>query len=172
MEIILQKDYKTLGYEGDICKVKNGYARNFLIPRKIAVVKNKASLRTLEQMQKNLEKKRVLRVMEAEALKGKILEITLTIPMKVADNGKLYGSVSQQVVVDALKEKGIEINKRDVHMDNHIKDLGKYEVEVKLYHSVNANIKINVINIEKEEETVVEEPVLEVQVEETVALEQ
>lgn len=156
MEIILQKDYTPLGYEGDICKVKNGYARNFLIPKKIAIVKNKASLRTLEQMQKNLEKKRALRVMEAEALKGKILEITLTIPMKVADNGKLYGSVSQQVIVDALKENGIEINKRDVHMENHIKDLGKYEIEVKLYHSVNANIKINVTNIEKEEETVVE----------------
>ena len=148
MEIILKKDFISLGYEGDICKVKNGYARNFLIPRGIAVVKNAANLKTLAQMQKSLEKKRAKRKMEAEILKGKIVDISVVIPAKVADNGKLYGSVSQQTIVDALKEKEIDINKRDVHMEKHIKELGEYEVEIKLYHSVNANIKIKVVNID------------------------
>ncbi len=157
MEVILQKDYTPLGYEGDICKVKDGYARNFLIPKKIAVVKNNATLRTLEQMRKNLEKKRAKRVMEAEVLKGKILDITLSIPMKVADNGKLYGSVSQQVIVDALKEHDIEILKRDVHMEGHIKELGSYEVEIRLYSSVNTKIKVNVVNLENQDENTKEE---------------
>ena len=147
MEVILKKDFISLGYEGDICRVKDGFARNYLIPRNIAVVKNAANLKTLEQMQKSLEKKRQKRIQEAEILKGKIVDITIDIPVKVAENGKLYGSVSQQSIVDALKEKEIEISKRDVHMDKHIKELGNYEVEIKLYHSVNAKIKVNVVNI-------------------------
>ena len=147
MEVILKKDFISLGYEGDICKVKDGFARNYLIPRNIAVVKNAANLKTLEQMQKSLEKKRQKRIQEAEILKGKIVDITIDIPVKVAENGKLYGSVSQQSIVDALKDKEIEISKRDVHMDKHIKELGNYEVEIKLYHSVNAKIKVNVVNI-------------------------
>ena len=146
MEVILKKDFITLGYEGDICKVKDGYARNYLIPRNIAVIKNAGNLKT--QMQKSLEKKRAKRKMEAEILKGKIVDISVMIPVKVAENGKLYGSVSPQNIVDALKEKEIDINKKDVHMDKHIKELGEYEIEIKLYHSVNANIKINVVNID------------------------
>ena len=148
MEVILKKDFITLGYEGDICKVKDGYARNYLIPRNIAVIKNAGNLKTLTQMQKSLEKKRAKRKMEAEILKGKIVDISVMIPVKVAENGKLYGSVSPQNIVDALKEKEIDINKKDVHMDKHIKELGEYEIEIKLYHSVNANIKINVVNID------------------------
>lgn len=148
MEVILKKDFITLGYEGDICKVKDGYARNYLIPRNIAVIKNAGNLKTLAQMQKSLEKKRAKRKMEAEILKGKIVDISIMIPVKVAENGKLYGSVSPQNIVDALKEKEIDINKKDVHMDKHIKELGEYEIEIKLYHSVNANIKINVVNID------------------------
>ena len=148
MEVILKKDFITLGYEGDICKVKDGYARNYLIPRNIAVIKNAGNLKTLAQMQKSLEKKRAKRKMEAEILKGKIVDISVMIPVKVAENGKLYGSVSPQNIVDSLKEKEIDINKKDVHMDKHIKELGEYEIEIKLYHSVNANIKINVVNID------------------------
>lgn len=148
MEVILKKDFITLSYEGDICKVKDGYARNYLIPRNIAVIKNAGNLKTLAQMQKSLEKKRAKRKMEAEILKGKIVDISVMIPVKVAENGKLYGSVSPKNIVDALKEKEIDINKKDVHMDKHIKELGEYEIEIKLYHSVNANIKINVVNID------------------------
>ena len=153
MEVILKKDFISLGYEGDICKVKDGYARN--------VIKNAANLRTLAQMQKSLEKKRAKRKMEAEILKGKIVDISVVIPMKVAENGKLYGSVSQQTIVDALKEKEIDINKRDVHMEKHIKELGEFDVEIKLYHSVNAVIKIKVINIDDKEVVEVTEEIKE-----------
>ncbi|WP_304353441.1 50S ribosomal protein L9 [Brachyspira innocens] len=158
---MLKKDFISLGYEGDICKVKDGYARNYLIPRNIAVIKNAANLRTLAQMQKSLEKKRAKRKMEAEILKGKIVDISVVIPMKVAENGKLYGSVSQQTIVDALKEKEIDINKRDVHMEKHIKELGEFDVEIKLYHSVNAVIKIKVINIDDKEVVEVTEEIKE-----------
>ncbi|ADG70317.1 50S ribosomal protein L9 [Brachyspira murdochii] len=161
MEVILKKDFISLGYEGDICKVKDGYARNYLIPRNIAVIKNAANLRTLAQMQKSLEKKRAKRKMEAEILKGKIVDISVVIPMKVAENGKLYGSVSQQTIVDALKEKEIDINKRDVHMEKHIKELGEFDVEIKLYHSVNAVIKIKVVNIDNNEVVEVTEEIKE-----------
>ncbi|PCG19397.1 50S ribosomal protein L9 [Brachyspira sp. G79] len=161
MEVILKKDFISLGYEGDICKVKDGYARNYLIPRNIAVIKNAANLKTLAQMQKSLEKKRAKRKMEAEILKGKIVDISVVIPMKVAENGKLYGSVSQQTIVDALKEKEIDINKRDVHMEKHIKELGEFDVEIKLYHSVNAVIKIKVVNIDDKEVVEVTEEIKE-----------
>ena len=157
MEVILKKDFISLGYEGDICKVKDGYARNYLIPRSIAVVKNAANLKTLAQMQKSLEKKRAKRKMEAEILKGKIVDISIIIPMKVAENGKLYGSVSQQTIVDSLKEKEIDINKRDVHLQKHIKELGEYDIEIKLYHSVNANVKIKVVNMDSNIEEVKQE---------------
>ncbi len=99
--------------------------------------------------------------MEAEILKGKIVDISVVIPMKVAENGKLYGSVSQQTIVDALKEKEIDINKRDVHMEKHIKELGEFDVEIKLYHSVNAVIKIKVINIDDKEVVEVTEEIKE-----------
>ena len=112
-------------------------------------------------MQKSLEKKRAKRKMEAEILKGKIVDISVVIPMKVAENGKLYGSVSQQTIVDALKEKEIDINKRDVHMEKHIKELGEFDVEIKLYHSVNAVIKIKVINIDDKEVVEVTEEIKE-----------
>ena len=156
MEIILQKDYTSLGYEGDICKVKDGYARNYLIPKKIAVEKTRAALNTLTLMQKSIEKKRAKRKLNAIELKEKMNDISIELKMKVADNNKLYGSVTQQTILDSLKEQGIEVHKKDIHLEKHIKDLGKYTVEVKLYHDVIAPINVFVTNIDGEIEVVAE----------------
>lgn len=156
MEIILQKDYISLGYEGDICKVKGGYARNYLIPQKIAVEKTPAALKTLELMQKSLEKKRAKRKVSALELKEKIGSLTIELKMKVADGARLYGSVSQQTILDSLKEQGIEVHKRDIHLEKHIKQLGTYSVEVKLYHDVIAPVSIVVLS-DSDEQPVVEE---------------
>lgn len=152
MEIILKKDHTGLGYEGDICKVKAGFARNYLIPRNIAVGKTEANLRTLKLMQKSIEKKREKRKLEAQELKNKIVEISLVIKMKVGDNKKLYGSVTQQTILDALKKNGIDVHKKDIHLDKHIKDLGNYTVEVKLYHDVVAPVNLRVISEEPMED--------------------
>ncbi len=159
MEIILQKDYISLGYEGDICKVKGGYARNYLIPQKIAVEKTPAALKTLALMQKSLEKKRAKRKASAMELKEKINSLSIELKMKVADGKKLYGSVSQQTILDALKEQGVEVHKRDIHLEKHIKELGSYIVEVKLYHEVVAPVSISVLS--DSDEVVEETPVVE-----------
>ncbi len=156
MEIILQKDYISLGYEGDICKVKGGYARNFLIPQKIAVEKTPAALKTLELMQKSLEKKRAKRKVSAMELKDKIASLAIELKMKVADGKRLYGSVSQQTILDSLKEQGVEVHKRDIHLEKHIKELGSYTVEVKLYHDVMATVNLSVLS---DSDEVVEESV-------------
>ncbi len=154
MEVILQKDYISLGYEGDICKVKPGYARNYLIPKQIAIPKTEAALKTLALMQKSIEKKRAKRKLEAVSLKEKINDIAIEIKMKVVDKSKLYGSVTQQTILDALKEKGIEVSKKDIHLEKHIKELGEYTVEVKLYFDVVAEIKVSVVDIDAEKKEV------------------
>lgn len=126
--------------------MKDGYARNYLIPQKIAVEKTVSTLNTLALMQKSLEKKRAKRKLDAVELKEKIANISIELKMKVADGHKLYGSVSQQTILDALKEQGVEVHKKDIHLERHIKELGKYTVEVKLYHDVVANVSISILN--------------------------
>lgn len=156
MEVILKKDLPGLGYEGDICKVKNGYARNFLIPRAIAVPVTKSSLRVLEDMKKNLEKKRAKRLEDANALKEKLDQVEITLAVKVDDRGRLYGSVTQQMILEAVNAQGYHLNKRDIELAHSIKSLGKHAITVKTFSDVFAEISVNVVNeapIETKEET-------------------
>lgn len=165
MEIILKQDYQALGYEGDLVKVKAGYARNYLIPRGIAIIATKANKRMLEELQKSLEKKRAKRIEDAKKVKERMEGVSIELTKKVSRGLKLYGSVSAQNIADELNSKGYEVLKKDVVLEHPIKEIGEYAVEVKVYKDVEAEVKV-VIKKEggDEEEAPVAEKSAETQV--------
>ena len=143
-ELILLEDVKDLGQVGDIVKVADGYARNFLVPRKLAVAVTKSSLRQVEARKLKLQKEREERLAVAQAMAAKLEALSIVLPMAVGENDKLFGSVSAQVIADAVNAQGVELNKADVILDENIRELGEYTVEVKLSSEVKANLKVTI----------------------------
>jgi len=145
MKVILRKDFGTLGKVGEIINVKDGYARNYLIPNKLAYTASNGNVRALEEERKSLEAKASQEVIAAEALSVELEKVSVTIPVQVGEEDKLFGSVTAQMISDVLKEKGFEIDKRKIELDDQIKALGIYEVKVKLHPSVSTTIKVWVV---------------------------
>ena len=143
-ELILLEDVKDLGQVGDIVKVADGYARNYLLPRGFAVAVNKGTLRQAEARKLKLQKEREERLAVAKALAEKIEALESVLPMAVGENDKLFGSVSAQVVADAINAQGIEIGKADVLLDEGIRELGDYTIVIKVSGDVKANLKLKV----------------------------
>ena len=143
-ELILLEDVKDLGQVGDIVKVADGYARNYLLPRGFAVAVNKGTLRQAEARKLKLQKEREERLAVAKALAEKIEALEIVLPMAVGENDKLFGSVSAQVVADAINAQGIEIGKADVLLDEGIRELGDYTIVIKVSGEVKANLKLKV----------------------------
>ena len=145
MKVILRQNFEKLGEIGDIVDVKNGYARNFLIPRKLAYAALEGNVRALEEEKKNLAKKLKQELASAEALSGELEKVSVTIPVQVGEEDKIFGSVTSQMIADALKEKGYEIDRRKIEIEETIKSLGIYEINIKLHSNVNAKIKVWVV---------------------------
>ncbi len=145
MKVILRQNYETLGQIGDIVDVKNGYARSFLIPRKIAYAALKGNIQALEEEKKNLAKRRKQEVEAAEKLAAELEKVSVTIPVQVGEEDKIFGSVTNQMIGDALKEKGYDIDRRKIEIEEPIKSLGIYGISIKLHASVTANIKVWVV---------------------------
>jgi len=145
MKVILRQDYESLGRVGDVVEVKNGFARNFLIPRKIAYSALKGNIAALEEEKKNLAKKREQELKAAETLSVELEKVSVTIPVQVGEEDKIFGTVTTQMIGDALKEKGYEIDKRKIEIPEAIKSLGIYDVSIKLHSSVEAKIKVWVV---------------------------
>lgn len=143
-ELILLEDVKDLGQVGDIVKVADGYARNYLLPRGFAIAVNKGTLRQAEARKLKLQKEREERLAVAKALAEKIEALEIVLPMAVGENDKLFGSVSAQVVADAINAQGIEIGKADVLLDEGIRELGDYTIVIKVSGDVKANLKLKV----------------------------
>lgn len=143
-ELILLEDVKDLGQVGDIVKVADGYARNYLLPRGFAVAVNKGTLRQAEARKLKLQKEREERLAVAKALAEKIEALEIVLPMAVGENDKLFGSISAQVVADAINAQGIEIGKADVLLDEGIRELGDYTIVIKVSGDVKANLKLKV----------------------------
>lgn len=142
MKVILRENLDNLGEIGEVVEVKDGYARNFLIPRKLAFEANTKNLNQLEAQKKQLERKIEKEKILAERIREEIEKISLTIQMKVGEDGKLFGSVTTQMIADALKEKGFEIDRKTITIPEPIKALGIYNVEIKLHKDVVAKIKV------------------------------
>ncbi|MDO8684383.1 MAG: 50S ribosomal protein L9 [Armatimonadota bacterium] len=147
MKAILIRDVNDLGKTGDVVNVADGYARNYLIPRKLAIEATNGSLRALDQ-QHALESKKSEKLTEdAQALGARLGEISVTIIGKVGQGTRLYGSVTGQDIADALKaQHKIEIDKRKIDVLDPIKTLGSYDIPVRLQRTVTANLKVEVVS--------------------------
>jgi large subunit ribosomal protein L9 len=146
MEIILKEDLKNLGYAHDIVKVRNGYGLNYLIPRGLAVIANESNIKINEEVVRQRSHKVGKLKQDAEKVKSAIENVVLTIPAKVGENGKLFGSVTTQQLSEVLKRMGHEIEKRHISMsDDHIKSVGTYTAEIQLHREVTVPITFEVI---------------------------
>ncbi|MBR6471629.1 MAG: 50S ribosomal protein L9 [Victivallales bacterium] len=143
-ELILLDDVKDLGKIGEVVKVADGYARNYLIPKKLAQPVSKGALRQVEARKLKLQKEHEERVAIAKAVAEKLAQLTVTIPMKVGENDQLFGSVSAQMIAEAVKAQGIEIDKNEVVLEENLRTLGDYTVNVKLNAEVTGTVKVQV----------------------------
>lgn len=148
MKVILLKDVDKLGKKYEIKKVADGYARNFLIPKKLARLVDKQALKWLE-VQKEIEVKRTEEELKkAQELASKIDGQEITIPVKVGENGQLFESINVQKISEKLEELGFEIKKNQIVLSSPIKELGEFSVKIKLSHNLEAEITIVVVGEE------------------------
>jgi large subunit ribosomal protein L9 len=126
MKVILRKNYDQLGKVGDIVDVKDGFANNFLIPRLIAYQAQAGNIRALEEEKKQMAKKQAKELDSAQKLSSELEKLSITIPVKVGEEDKLFGTVTTQMIADAIKEKGFDIDKRKIEITEPIKSLGIY----------------------------------------------
>lgn len=145
MKVILRKNFDQLGKVGEIVSVKDGYARNYLIPRQIAYQATKGNILALEEEKKQIVKKEAKELDAAQKLANELEKVSITIPVTVGEEDKIFGSVTNQMIADSLKEKGFEIDKRKIEITEPIKSLGIYTVAIKVHHSVSANVKTWVV---------------------------
>lgn len=145
MKVILRQNYNKLGNIGDVVDVKDGFARNYLIPRSIAFRATEGNLKALEQEKKQLARKEEKIVQDSEKLAAQLGSVSLTITMKVGEDDKLFGAVTSQMIAESLTEKGYTIDKRIIELEEPIKTLGIFEVPVKLHAKVSAKVKVWVV---------------------------
>ena len=144
MKIILNKAVDSLGNEGEILNVKAGYARNYLIPKGWAKQATKVNIAATQKEIESKQKKEAKTRDNLEAL-GKILDkLSLKFELKAGEEGRLFGSVTSQMIVDAIAEKGYTVNKKEIEMDESINHVGKYFVDVKLGHGFSGRVKVKV----------------------------
>ncbi|TJX67699.1 50S ribosomal protein L9 [Soehngenia saccharolytica] len=146
MKVILLQDVKGLGKAGDLVNSKDGYARNFLFPKNLAIEANEENLKKWEERKKEEAKKIQQEIEAANELKEKLENLTVTLKVKTGSQGRLFGSITALDVANNLKEQyGIDIDKRKIELKENIKSLGNFEAEVKLYQDITAKLKINVV---------------------------
>jgi large subunit ribosomal protein L9 len=148
MEVVLKKDYEQLGKAMDVVNVKDGYARNFLIPQGIAVVATEGNKKTVAESKKLAEKREEKKLKDARQQAKKIEKIPCTIPVNVGEEDKLFGSVTTQEIADFLTKEGFAIEKRDIELEEPIKQLGVYSVKITLYKDIVAKLKVWVVKDE------------------------
>jgi len=144
-ELILMADVEGLGLEGETVKVSEGYARNHLIPRKLAVPITSAALKRLEKNKLEREARHLKELESARSLALAIEKISCTITAKVGENDKLFGSVTTSDIIASLKQQGIELDKRKIQMAEPIRELGVFTVKIKLHPQVEAALKVWVV---------------------------
>jgi large subunit ribosomal protein L9 len=144
VQIILNEDVPNLGRTGDVVKVRPGYARNYLLPRKLAIEANPKSLRAFEHNKRIALGKREAQKTEAADLKQKLEALTISIGAHAGEEGKLFGSVTNIDIERALREKGFSVERRKIHLAEPIKQLGEFTVPVRLQPEVEASLKVEV----------------------------
>jgi large subunit ribosomal protein L9 len=145
MKIILKKNIDTLGNAGDIITVKDGYARNFLIPKDLAVEATRSNLKIADELKKNVDRKKTAAIDKAKRMAEKLKNISLTTSVAAGEDDKIFGSVTSQTIADLLAEKGFEVDKRHINLSEPIKALGVYDIPIKLHGEVTAQVKLWVV---------------------------
>ncbi len=146
MKVILRQDIMGLGIMGAVVNVKDGYARNYLIPREMAYYATDAAIKRIEVEKKQYAKQVAEMKVQAEAIAEKLANEQVTLAMKVGEEGKLYGSVNPQMIADELKIKGFEIDRRNILIEDPIKSLGVFSVKIKLHPEIICPLKVWVIS--------------------------
>jgi large subunit ribosomal protein L9 len=144
MEVILRETIENLGRAGQIVKVANGYARNYLLPRKLAYLATPGNLKVIEFERQSLLRKETKQKEDAEKLQQMLDKVEITIRRKVGEQDALYGSVTNSDVADELEKKGFQVEKRKIHMEDHIKTIGEFSIPVRLFKDVTAHVKLKV----------------------------
>jgi large subunit ribosomal protein L9 len=144
MQVILRENVANLGRVGDIVKVSDGYARNFLLPRNLVFIADESNVQAIEHHKRALEKKRLAMKASAQALVEKMAGVSVSIARKVGEHDKLFGSVSSGDIAEALAKAGFSIERRSIQMAESIKTLGVHTVTVRLLPDVSASVKVTV----------------------------
>ncbi len=145
MEVILREHVDNLGRRGDVVKVAAGYARNFLLPRKLALAVNDNNKRQIERERKLAEARELEERSQAEAFARRLADVEIAIARRVGENHTLYGSVTSADVAEALHAKGFDIDKRKITLVDPLKALGEYTLPVRIHRDVTADIKVKVV---------------------------
>ncbi len=145
MKVILLEDVRGSGKSGDVVKVSDGYARNLLIPKGLAMEATPQNLKQLEKKKEAMAKKAAENKAQALETKKLLEETAVTVKAKAGENGKVFGSITSKDISDALKEMGYEIDKKKIQLDAPIKTTGITEVSIKLFTEVTGKVKVNVI---------------------------
>ena len=144
MEVILKEDVNNLGHRGDVVKVADGYGRNYLLPKKLALEATAANKAVIEQMKSSAVRRSAKEKGEAEQLLAQLNEVSLVFERKVGENDHLFGSVTSADIAHQLEAKGFTIDRRKIHLDEPLKSLGDFLVPVRLHREVTAHIKVTV----------------------------
>jgi large subunit ribosomal protein L9 len=145
MEVILKEDVVNLGHRGDLVKVADGYGRNFLLPRKLALQATLANKAVIDQMKNAAARRSATEKALAEALVAKLEPLVLSFTRKSGENGHLFGSVTSSDIAADLESKGFEVDRRKIQLDEPLKSLGDFSVAIKLHREVTAQLKVKVL---------------------------
>jgi large subunit ribosomal protein L9 len=168
MEVILKEDVANLGHRGDVVKVADGYGRNFLLPRKLALQATDANKAVIETMKSAAARRSASEKVQAEELLTKLEPVALSFTRKTGDGGHLFGSVTSADIASALASQGFEIDRRKIALNEPLKSVGDFTVAIKLHREVTAQIKIKVL-AEASDEVAAAEPAAEPAAEEVAA---
>jgi large subunit ribosomal protein L9 len=144
MQVILKEDVEKLGTMGQVVEVKRGYARNYLLPRDLAIEATARNLKQLDHKKRTVSDKIKKLQKESQSLADRLAQVSITLYHSAGEEDKLFGSVTSMEIAEALKEQGIELDKRKIALEEPIKRLGEYKVPVKLAGGVSAEVKVTV----------------------------
>jgi large subunit ribosomal protein L9 len=144
MEVILKEDVPQLGHRGDVVRVAEGYGRNYLLPRKLAVQATAANKAVIEQMKQSAIRRSAVEKADSEALSKQLESVSLTFQRKTGEKEHLFGSVTSSDIAEALEQKGFNIDRRKIQLHEPLKSLGDFDVPVRLHKDVTSRVKVKV----------------------------
>ena len=142
MEVILKEDVPKLGHRGDVIKVAEGYGRNYLLPRKLAIEATQANKAVIEQMKQAAVRRSAVEKADSEALSKQLEGVSLTFQRKAGEKDHLFGSVTSSDIADALEQKGFKIDRRKIQLSEPLKNIGEFDVPVRLHREVSSKVKV------------------------------